>query len=424
MRPTLRIREIDTEAGQATDAMRRLDRSARMPDLLGVSRELGAAMRGLRLAVIGCGSVGLAVADVPARLGVDRLLLVDPARFKPASVLTHPCLPQDLGRSKAIVAGERAKAVGPDTQVFAFDGCFEELPTHVLVGTSYLLLASDNLRCEASVSQTALHLGIPVLQGSVYGRTLTAQVRSIVSGDNGEGPCLCCAFGEREWEDLDRGTVFSCTGADTSSAAPAERSRIPTESLPHLCGIAANLLCIELSRRALGIGDAEESRVVDFCGLTHRTTVTPLRRRADCPLDHERLQLTPSKRDLGESAPRELLRAAGYEGWDPRRVTLSVEGRSFSSLAVCDCDAHPTLGRFLPTGSAAGACPRCGAERLPHPLHTHDEVPIGALAGQLDYPLKSLGATAPSSVRLRGERGAVLFHRSFGEAAGVGEARR
>jgi hypothetical protein len=351
-------------------------------------------------------------------------LLIDPARFKATSVLTHPCLPQDLDRSKAIVAGERAKALAPETRVFAFEGSFEELATHLLAGMSYLLLASDNLRCEASVSQASLHFGVPVLQGSLFGRTLTAQVRSIVSGDDGEGPCLCCAFGAREWEDLDRGTVFSCTGPHASAAAPAERSRIPTESLPHLCRITADLLCMELTRRVLEIGDGSESRHLEYCGYTHRTTVTPLRRRADCPLDHARLRLAPCERDLGESAPRELLREAGLEGWDPRRVTLTVEGRSFSSLAFCGCQTHPTLGRFFSTGSPAGACPHCGLERQMHPLYTHDEVPLSALAGQLDCSLASLGATAPGSVRLRGERGGVLFHRSFEEAGGDGEARR
>jgi molybdopterin/thiamine biosynthesis adenylyltransferase len=417
MRPPPRIREIQARPGKATDAMRRLDRNARMPEVLDAAGDLGAAMRALQLAVIGCGSAGLSVADVPPRLGVGRLLLVDPAPVKAASILTHPCLPQDLGRSKAIVAGERAKAVGPDTQVFAFDGCFEELPTHVLAGTSYLLLASDNLLCEAAVSQTALHLGIPVLQASVYGRTLTAQVRSIASDEHGEGPCLCCFFGEREWEELDRGTVFSCTGAEASAAAPAKRSRIPTESLPHLCRTAADFLCMEMTRRVLGIGDADESRLVEYSGYNHRTTVTPLRRRADCSMDHARLRLAPRERDLGESAPRELLRDADYQDCDPRRVTLTIEGRSFSSLAVCRCDDHAMLGRFFATGSPAGVCPRCGIQRTPHPLHTHDEVPISALAGQLDCTLASLGATAPNSVRLRGERGAVLFHRRFPQAA-------
>jgi hypothetical protein len=266
------------------------------------------------------------------------------------------------------------------------------------------------------VSQRALHLGIPVLQGSVYGPTLSAQVRSIASSAGGDGPCLCCAFGEREWEDLDRGTRFSCSGPDTSPGAAAEHTRIPTASLAHLCSTAANLVCAEHTRRTLGIGDAEESRLVEYCGYTHRTTVTRLARRPDCPLDHTPLRLEPHARDLGQSAPRELLREAGYEGANLRRVTLTVEGLCFTSLAFCGCDPHPTLGHFLPSGAMAGVCPHCGQPRRPHPMHTHEEVPMKALEGRLDRTLESLGAPTPTSVRVRGEGGAVLFHRRFAHA--------
>jgi hypothetical protein len=140
-------------------------------------------------------------------------------------------------------------------------------------------------------------------------------------------------------------------------------------------------------------------------------------------MDHVRLHLHPWAGDLGKSAPRELLREAGYEGADPRRVTLTVEGRCFTSLAVCGCDVHPSLGRFFPSGGTGGTCPRCGAQRWPHPLHTYQEVPVKALASQLERNLESLGAVRPTSVRIRGERGAVLFHRRFGEAPG-GEGAR
>jgi molybdopterin/thiamine biosynthesis adenylyltransferase len=404
--------------------MRRLDRNERTPKLVDVPRDFGAVVRGQYVVAIGCGSVGLPASDILARVGVGRLLLVDPARLKPASVLTHPCWPEDLDRPKAVVAGERAKAVSPDTQVFAFDGAFDELPTHVLAEATYLFLASDNLLCEASVSQRALHLGIPVLQGSVYGPTLSAQVRSIASSESGDGPCLCCAFGEREWEDLDRGTRFSCTGPGASPGAAADPARIPTVSLPHLCSMAANLLCTEYTRRILGIGAAEESRLVEYCGYTHRTTVTRLLRNTNCTMDHARHRLEPRARDLGHSAPRELLRQAGYEGADPCRVTLTVEGFCFASLALCGCDVHPTLGRFVPTGSTAGACSHCGRPRKPHPMHTHDEVLVNALTGRLDRTLESLGTSAPTSVRVRGEGGAVLFHRRFAQAGRQAGAQR
>jgi molybdopterin/thiamine biosynthesis adenylyltransferase len=346
--------------------------------------------------------------------------------LKPTSVLTHPCHPNHLGRSKAIVAAERAKAVSPGTRVFAFHGPFDALPANFLAGVHYLLLASDNLSCEASVAQYALHLGISVIQASVYGPTLTAQVRSFASAGAGAGACICCGYGRKEWEELDRGTVFSCSGSGTASGsafgAAAEPSRAPTASLSYLCALAANLALMELTRRVLGIGDPGESRLVEYNGFTHRTTQTKLTRRDDCPLDHQQLRREPRAGDLGQSTPRALLREADYLEADPRRVTLAVEGRHFAILAVCGCDAHPPLGRFLAFGAPAGACDACGEERSPHPLHTHSAVPVAMLAGQLDRTLAQLGAPKPASVRVRGESGAVLFYRSFPDSVGPGGA--
>jgi molybdopterin/thiamine biosynthesis adenylyltransferase len=415
-----RLREIHAEPGAALDAMRRLDTNARMPELLDVRRGVGPVMRELDLGIVGNGSVGLHLADIAARNGVRSIRLVDPASIKLESLLTHPCAPGDLRRSKALLAAERAKAVSPRTRVFAFEGAFEELPAHFLAGVSFLLLASDNLRCEASVSQYALHFGIPVVQGSVYGRTLTAQVRSVTSAPAGRGPCLACGFGEREWEELDRGTIFSCTGVGAPSNAAAERSSVPTASLAHLCGLAAHLAFMDVTRLALGLGDPGESRLLEYCGYTHRTTVTPLARRDDCPLDHEQFRLEPRAQDLGGSTLRALLRTAGYLEADPLRVTVTVERHCFTSLAACKCDAPPRLGHFLEIGATAGVCPTCGLDRRPHPLHTFDEVPVALLAEQLDRPLAELGVPSPTSIRFRGEAGSVLFHRRFPDTDDAG----
>jgi molybdopterin/thiamine biosynthesis adenylyltransferase len=416
------LREIQTPPDAALAWVRGLDRAARRPKLVDVEDGALTVLRTLDLGFVGTGSVGLHMVDLAARNGVRGIRVVDPASLKLESLLTHPCAPGDLGRSKASVAAERAKALSPATRVFAFEGPFEALPANSLAGVQFLMLASDNLSCEANVAQYALHLGIPVIQASVYGPTLTAQVRSFAAASAGAGVCICCGFGRSEWEDLDRGTIYSCSGGGPASGAAAEPSRIPTVSLPHLCALAANLALMELFRRALGLGDPAESRLVEYNGYTHRTTLTKLTRRDDCPLDHEPLRVTPRRGDLGQSTPRALLREAGYLEADPRRTTLAVEGRQFASLAVCDCDAHPRLGRFLAVGAAAGKCAGCGQERVPHPLHSHSEVPVAELAGLLDRTLAQLGAPEPASVRVRGESGAALFYRSFPDAGGLGGA--
>jgi molybdopterin/thiamine biosynthesis adenylyltransferase len=424
------LRELHARPGPGLDAMRQLDRTARLPQLLDVSCDFGEIIRGLDLVVIGVGSVGMHLVDHCARLGVRSLLLVDPGRFKPESTLTHPVQPGDLGRTKVTAAGAHAKAISPDTRIFVIERAFESLPMSTWAGASAFLLASDNLLAESRVSQAALQLGIPLLQAAVEGRTLTAQVRSLSNADD-QSPDLPCGYSQDEWEQLDRGTRYSCAGASaagaswagTESTAPAaEPTQVPTASVPHLCAIAANLALMELTRRAVGVGDLLESRVIEYCGFTQRITHTRLERKADCPLDHTRMKLERSGSDLGQRSIRELQRAAGCDGDPLRSVSFHVEGQRFAVLASCKCPTHPRLDRFVANGQDAGPCPKCGERRRPHVLHSHDEVPLSALDEHRARSLASLGAGSPGGVRVRGERGTTLFYRPALPQARAGAA--
>lgn len=420
MRAAPRFREQKALRGPGFDAVRQLDRSARTPALVHLPPDAAQALRGLDLVVVGLGSVGLHTCDLAARVGVRGLRLVDGAQIVETSLLTHPCSPGDIGRPKVRVAAERAKAVHPAARVYAFEGPFEALPTHLLAGASCVLLASDNLACEVRVAQAALHLGLPVIQSAVYGSTLTAQIRSFASSGSGADGCLACSYGRSEWEALDRSTRFSCAGAPEGVSPAPERARVPTTSPPFLCALAANLGFVELARRVLGLGDPG-SRIVDYNGFTHHTTVSPLVRRADCPLEHARDRIVVragSRRGLAAATPRELLDQAGYTHADLRRTTLALEGYAYTTHAACACPDHPRVGRFLRPDASAGTCRRCRGERAPHPLHTYAEVPTAALGDRLQRSLAALGAASPTSVRVRGAQGSVRFLREFPERGG------
>jgi hypothetical protein len=75
------------------------------------------------------------------------------------------------------------------------------------------------------------------------------------------------------------------------------------------------------------------------------------------------------------------------------------------------------LERFVCLDGSAGRCPRCQEERGIHPFYAMDEVPFAALGRRLDRSLASLGAPAPESVRVRGERGACLVYRALPEGS-------
>jgi molybdopterin/thiamine biosynthesis adenylyltransferase len=403
--------ELPPRDGPVCEAMTALDRSARSPRLVDAPRDLRAALCTLAVVIIGCGSIGQHLARLVAQLGVRSLLLIDRARLKPESFLTHPCAPADLGRAKALVAGELAKALSPPTRVQVFHGSFDDVPSDQLADRSVLLLASDNLQCEVSAGQRAMTLGIPLLQGAVHGSTLVADVRSFANRPGCESPCPACSYQHSEWDAYDRGTRFSCSGETEIAAGSALPSLLPTTSFPQLCSLAADLTLMELTRRLVGLADPDESRVVQFSGYTQRATATPLRRRDDCPIDHEALRVVGCGEALAGSTLRELLGTSGLGGENLERITLQIEAHRYAGFASCSCREHPALGRFYRSGETPGRCPHCDAEREFHPLHTREEIPVSLLLEQLDRPLAALGASRARALRLRGERGGVLFHR-------------
>jgi molybdopterin/thiamine biosynthesis adenylyltransferase len=410
------LREIHLESSPSLETARRLDPDQRLPEFLSVARGDRNVGHELDVLAIGAGSVGLAEIESTTHVGPRSITIVDPARFKVESLSTHSTIThREIGRSKALVAAERAKAASPRTRVLAFDGPFEALPISIAAHAGVWLLATDNLRVELRVAQAALHLGRPVIQGSVWGPGLIAQIRSLAASPDGSGPSLCCAYAAAEWDQADAGTVFSCAGSPEPDKAWAP-SQVPTRSVAALCATAGSLMSLELIRRRLGIGDPEASQIMEFRGYDLATTVTPLRRRAQCPLDHQRMELLPERDGLGQRTPRELLERSGYAGADPHRVTFTIPGHRFAKLTACQCAAHALLERFVAAGTAGERCSRCQALRAPHPLYDYDEVPAAVLGSRLDHSFASLGAGAPGSVRVRGDRGACLVYRSLPEA--------
>lgn len=400
-RPSLQ--EIRLDPASLARALAGLDRSSRIPDVLGAPRASGDAFHRLTVGVFGAGSIGSGIADRIARLGVRALLVVDPARFKLESTITHPIGPEAVGRAKAPFVASLAKAASPETRVFAFEGPLQQLPTHVLAACDVALLASDNLLAEVDLTTRCAELGIPLIQGSVYGAGLVAQVRSLAN--DGAGPCLCCGYGPAEWQALEADARFSCQGEERE-AGDAGAAR-PTASMAHLCAVAADLALMELTRRSLGLSRPDANEEFAYRGALQSLTRTRLTPRPDCPVPHARSTRVGWERDLAQASVAELLRRAG--GGDPD-VTLSLENHVWTDLILCACDRHRKLARFLPEDADLGVCQECNVTRLPHPFGCRSEVSLRALAGRLDQPLAELGAVAPGSVFLRGNDGTRLFH--------------
>jgi hypothetical protein len=189
-------------------------------------------------------------------------------------------------------------------------------------------------------------------------------------------------------------------------------------STAELCTAAACMAVMELAGLLQGLHAPQASRMIESCGFTNASSVTPLTRRDGCPQEHAAWQVVPWDEPLAQTTPRRFFAAAGCDAQiEPQALALCVEGEVFGRLLACACDRHAALGRFLTPGIDLGVCADCGQARVAHPLHTFETVPVHALREHLDRTLGELGAQVRGGVRVQRGEQSFFFHRAPGPEA-------
>ncbi len=387
----------------------KLDVDSRIPTFVGLGESPAGILSELVVAVVGVGSVGRRVAQHFARLGIRKLILVDPGRFDDqANLVTQEILRADVGgQFKSTSAGRACKSISPQTEVIVCEGVFADFDPMELSDAHYLMLATDNLPAEVDVSRAAIWLGLPVIQASVHGETMVAQVRFAVHRPGGAGPCLACAFGPQEWQHWQRETLFSCTGGGPEDRQ--QRAGSPTVSTSFLCSMAADLALVQCVRHALDLGASVEDQGLQYCGFTHDVRRWALSRNAACPLEHLAVRRAPLEKPVPECTPRELARLAGLSLHSiSQPFSLSVGGLIYASGSYCCGRQHP-LRRFVARDQSVGRCTVCRKPLFPAQSMSWETVPASTLSGQGDIMLRHLGAGSARWALVRGHQQGVLF---------------
>ena len=400
-----RLKEIRARCPRTATPMPEL--AARMPRLVGCSVNAEEQLKRLRVAVIGCGSIGMRIALHLSRLGLAVLVLVDPKLFKPESLLTHEISPTEVGQAKAMAIARRCKAISPGTRVIAFIGNAQELPLEFWLDQfDLIVLASDNLAVEAAVGQTCLHLALPLLHASLLGDVLTTHVR-FFANQKPHSPCPACAFGRVEREMLDHEIRFNC---DTGVSAQGE-VRVATQatrSFSYLCSMAADLSVNLILRFVLGLGEPAEDTIVEYCGFTSEIVTSSLEFNPNCRCDHCRYTVVHARSSLPQCSLRELARThAG--ALQPDALEFTVGESLWFEQGMCSCPALKSVRRFMRQDrTGAIRCPQCGESVSASPFHTHRTVTAALLDAALDLPLRQLGAKTARYVLVRSASEAVL----------------
>jgi len=135
------------------------------------------------VAVIGCGGLGGYVIEELARLGVGRLVVIDPDVFEEHN-LNRQLLssPANLGTAKVDAAVRRVGKINPAVTVVPQQLAFSSSNgQELLVGNNVVVDALDSIPVRLELAEVCARLGIPLVHGAIAG--WYGHVTTLLPGD-------------------------------------------------------------------------------------------------------------------------------------------------------------------------------------------------------------------------------------------------
>jgi hypothetical protein len=123
-----------------------------------LSRKDQGALRGVRILVAGCGSIGGATVVPLVRLGAERFVVCEPGEYELNNLNRQAADVGDIGRNKAAVQAARARAINPEAEVLVERDGVTEDNVDWLVGTTDVVIDGVDVTEPAGIAaKRALH---------------------------------------------------------------------------------------------------------------------------------------------------------------------------------------------------------------------------------------------------------------------------
>jgi len=131
--------------------------------------EIQRALGDLRIAVVGCGGTGSAVAEQLVRLGVRHLRLIDPDHLSESNLTrVYGSAPPQVGRPKVLVLRDHLKAIAPDLEVEPLESTVTaEATARVLASSDIVFGCTDDNGGRLVLSRMATYFAQPVFDCGV-----------------------------------------------------------------------------------------------------------------------------------------------------------------------------------------------------------------------------------------------------------------
>jgi molybdopterin/thiamine biosynthesis adenylyltransferase len=207
------------------------DRYSRQILFRGIGPEGQRKLAAARVAVVGCGATGSALAALLARAGVGTLRIIDRDYVEPSNLQRQSLFDEnDAAESlpKAIAAGRKIASF--NSQIRVEPKAEDLVPSNIealLEGMSLILDGTDNFETRYLLNDYALSCSLPWIYSAAVGSY--AVTLNIVPG---QSACLACIF-----PDSPHGVVETCeTSGILNSAVNLVASVAATEALKLLVG--------------------------------------------------------------------------------------------------------------------------------------------------------------------------------------------
>lgn len=252
--------------GLTQDQKRRYSRHVLLPE---VGEDGQLALLGARIAIVGAGGLGSPAAIYLAAAGVGTIGMIDDDIVDDSNLQRQILHNVDrIGMGKAESARETLSALNPDVKVEIHDERLRaDNVLRILGGYDVIIDGGDNFPTRYLINDAAIHLGIPVVSGSIF--RFEGQVTVI---DPGRGPCYRCLHREPPPPEL----APSCAEAGVLGVLP---------------GVIGSIQAMEALKLTLGIGDTLAGRLMVYDALDEDFMTVSVRRDPECPAcsDPERL---------------------------------------------------------------------------------------------------------------------------------------
>lgn len=210
--------------------------------------------------LIGAGGLGSPAALYLAAAGVGRIGIVDNDAVDASNLqrqIIHTT--ERIGTPKVASARQALSALNPDVKVDEYPlRLTAENALEILAPYDVIVDGGDNFPTRYLINDASLHLGIPVVHGSIF--RFEGQVSVF---DPFEGPCYRCLFPQPPPPEL----APSCAEAGVLGVLP---------------GIIGSIQAMEALKLLLSIGETLNGRLLIYDGLDEEFHTVKVERRDDC----------------------------------------------------------------------------------------------------------------------------------------------